>query len=569
MSADRLGMRYLGVALAIALTTACEIPSTPAATAAPTETPVRGGRLVLGSAGDVATLQPILATDDGSGGVLRLIYWPLLENDPATGELRAGLAERFEASADGTTITFTLRDGLTWSDGIPFTADDYKYTVEAYARSKKTSSKSKFQDIVGWSDYVQGRDDSLRGVRASGNGKVIEISLQRASCLSLRNLNASAIPKHQFIKEWDSKTFDVTTSIDSSSFNLAPPASTGPFVFKEWRRSDQVIVTRNDRYFRGSPLLDEIVFKILPTNAAVRNAFVAGEIHWFTPASSDIEYVRQQAGASASEYRIADKLSYNFIAWNQKATRAPWLADRRVRQALWYGLDITTIVEKLEFGYGHQVFANTPQPSWAYDGSGLNHYEYEPARARALLESAGAVMGVDGIYHWTNGQPMEIRIETNTGNPVRASIVQIAQEQYKQIGIRVVPVLEAFALLVQRVTPSDGSVEGVVLGWSFDPDPDAYNIWHSSMQGKDGFNFVGMSDPALDAALEAARYGPDCSLTARKKAYQTMDRILNEQAPYTFLHVADSVFFVSKKLVRPAPRPFGSWFEVEKWWLRP
>ena len=571
MRSDRRVIQALALALVTTLTAACEASSAPVASTAPTDTPVRGGRLVLASANDQDTLQPILANDD-LGGAIRLIYWPMLENDPATGELSPGLAQGFTSTADGKTITFTLRDGVSWSDGVPFTGEDYKYTVEAYARSKKTFRKSKFLDITGWSDYAQGRDDSLRGVRVGGGGRVIEISLDRSSCLSLRNLNLSPLPRHDFITYWDNRTLDVTTSIDSSPFNRAPPAATGPFVFKEWRPNDQITVTRNDRYFRGPPLLDEVVLKVLPLPSATKIAFVVGDTHWFTPQSADVEYVRQQMGSSAHEYLVKDKLGYNFVAWNQKATRAPWLADKRVRQALWYGLDVKTIVSKLEFGFGHPVYANTPEASWAYDGTGLNHYDYDPARARALLEAAGATMGPDGIYRWSNGQPMEIRVETNSSNATRVSIVQIAQEQYKQIGIRIVPVIEAFNLLVQRVTPSDGTVEGVLLGWAFaqpDPEPDAYMIWHSSMQGKDGNNFVGMSSKELDAALDAGRYGPDCSTSARKRAYQTVDRILNEEAPYTFLYVTDSVFFVSNKLVRPAPQPFGVWLDVEKWWIRP
>ena len=561
----------LALAMTIAIVVGCESQSPPTRPTTSGETPVRGGRLVFSTGDLTGNFQPILTGDDGAGAATRYMYWPMLERDPATGALQPGLAQRFEISSDGRHVTFTLRDGLVWSDGMPIDGEDYRYYVEATARSKKTIWKSKFEDIAGWADYAQGRDSALRGVQVTNSGHVVEIALDRTSCRTLENLNLAPIPRHLFARQWDSATNDVSSSIDSAPYNLAPPAASGPFQFKEFVLGDQLVVTRNDRFFKGAPLLDEIVFKVLAQGAATRNAFVVGNTAQFTPTSADVDYVRQQVGADAREYRLQDRLGYSFIAWNQNATRAPWLADRRVRQALWYGLDVKTIVDKIEFGYAHQVYANTPTASWAYDGSGLNHYDYDTKRARSLLESAGALMGDDGIYRW-RGQPMEMRIETNTGNASRASIVQIAEEQYRQIGIKITPVLEAFSLLSQRLSPSDGSVEGVLLGWAFlqpDPEPDVFQIWHSSQQNKNGLNFAGMSNAALDAAIEAGRNGPDCTATARRKAYHTVDLILNEEAPYTFLYQTDSVQFVRASAMLPPPQPFQTWNGAEKWWVRP
>jgi peptide/nickel transport system substrate-binding protein len=551
------------------LLVACESQPAPVSTGVPSETPVRGGRLVLGT-GEITTLQPILSGDDGAGSGTRYMYWPMLEREPATGELVPGLAKSFELSADGKRLTFHLRDGLVWSDGEPITGEDYRYYVEASARSKKTPWKSKFQDIVGWSDYSQGRDRSLRGIRIANSGRDVEVALERNSCRTLENLNLAPIPQHLFVKQWDNATNDVSTSIDNAPFNTAPPAASGPFLFKEFAPGVQVVATRNDHYFKGAPLIEQIVLKVYGSAAAQRNAFVTGETSSFNAKPADVDFVRQQAPPSVREYRIQDALGYSFIAWNQKAAGAPWLADKRVRQALWYGLDVKTILDKVDLGYGHQVYANTPTASWAYDPSGLNHYDYDPKRARGLIESAGAVMGDDGIYRWS-GQQMEVRIETNSGNASRASIVQIAQEQYKQIGIKVTPVIEAFSLLTKRLLPSDDTLEGVLIGWTFlqpDPEPDAFQIWHSSQQ-KDGYNFIGIANTQLDAALDAGRLGPDCSLAARKKAYHAADLILNDEAAYTFLYQTDSAFFVQPSLVAGTPKPWGSWSGVEKWWIRP
>src|SRR5437660_2371186 len=78
-----------------------------------------GGRLDVPLSSDVLTLQPVLTTDETSARVWSLIYLPLLDTDPDNGALRPGLAESYVVSADGKTITFTLRPGLVWSDGEP------------------------------------------------------------------------------------------------------------------------------------------------------------------------------------------------------------------------------------------------------------------------------------------------------------------------------------------------------------------------------------------------------------------------------------------------------------------
>ena len=555
--------RTCALALVIAQS-ACDAPVAP--TASPGETPVAGGRLVLAVRGDVQTLQPVLATDEGAGTLQALIYWPMLEHDP-TGALRPGLADRFAISNDGRTATFHFADGARWSDGVPVTADDYRYAVSAAARSKKAAVRgARFADILGWSDYAEGRDAELRGIRSLDGGRTVEVALTRSRCTTLENLNLMPLPRHRFLAEWDDRTTDLSRSIDTSTFNMAPPVSSGPFLFREYRPKDQLVLARNGQFFRGPPLLESIVFTFLETTAATRDAFITGASAQDAPQPEDVDYVRQRMGGSAREYQFTDTFTYDFIAWNQKAAAAPWLADRRVRQALWYGLDVKTIADRVLLGFAHPVYAHTPPPSWAYDGSGLNHYDYDPGRARALLESAGAVMGADGVYRWTDGRVMELHIETNQDNLTRRQIAQIAQEQYRQIGIRAVPVLEAFSTLVTRVTPAGGSVEGVLLGWATGADPDdAYNIWHTG----GGFNLVAMGDARVDATLDAARFGPDCGIAARKKAYSTMNHILNEEAPYVFLFAKDTVLFARTSLVRPAPQRFAGYSGIERWWIRP
>jgi peptide/nickel transport system substrate-binding protein len=478
------------------------------------------------------------------------------------------LAEKFALSSDGLTLTYTLRDNLVWSDGTPFTGDDWKYTAEAVARSVKTVRKSTLQDIVGWADYRDGKTDSLAGVTVSNSGKTIEIKFAKVFCPAMAALGGAGaggiLPSALFKKVWDNKTTDTKTNIDDNALNMSPPASMGPWVFKEFKPGVQVTLTKNDKYFRGAPLIDELVVKTYADATAVKNALLTGEVTYGTIEAKDYDEVSKVDSLKGVRYKSS---GYTYIGWNAKAAKAPWLANRDVRQALWYGINVNAIMQKILFGLGTQVYGHNPPTSWAYDPTGLTQYNNDVAKAKSLLEKAGAKMGTDGVYRWSDGQAMKMRIETNQGNNARETILQFAQEQYKAIGIEIDPLLESFNALLDRTDPGT-DYEGFIIGWSLGADPDPYSIWHSSQQGKGQFNNVGYVNAAVDQALIDNRNGPDCSQTARKAALKKVDQNLNQDAPYTFLYAADILFFANKQLQNVDPNTYSSVWNVEKWWFK-
>src|SRR5256712_823545 len=338
----------------------------------------------------------------------------------------------------------------------------------------------------------------------------------------------------------------------------------GRFVSKESKPGVQVTLTKNPKYFRGEPLIDEYVIKNYADATAVKNALLTGEVSFAGIEAKDYDEVKKSDSLKFFQFK---SLGYTYIGWNAKGAKAPWLANKQVRQALWYGINVDAIVQKIVFGLGTKALAHNPPVSWAYDGSGLTDYKLDVAKAKSLLEQAGAKMGSDGVYRWTDGSPMKMRIETNQGNNARETILQLAQEQYKAIGIQIDPLLESFNALLDRTDPGT-DYEGFIIGWSLGADPDPYSIWHSSQQGKGQFNNVGFVNPAVDQALLDNRNGPDCSQASRKKALHTVDQNLNQEAPYTFLYAADVLRFADKKLQNFAPDTYSTSWNIEKWWFK-
>lgn len=576
--------RALTIIASLALVaTACG-PSGPTAsdqqqTGQPTaaaQQPVRGGRIVQGSISDIKTLNPVIATDTASSDVWGWIYIGLVRNNPDTGDLEGTLAEKFVTSPDGKVLTYTLRPNLVWSDGQPFTGEDFKYTVEAVARSKKTVRKSQVQDILGFKDYETGKTDSMAGIVVKDGGKTIEVTFEKVQCVAARNISGAGaggiLPKHAFVSGWDNKTTDTTKTIDEHPLSMKPPASMGPFTFKEHLPGIQSTLVANDKYWKGRPNVDEFIVKVYADQIAVKAALLTGEVSFGGVQPADVEEVQTAGKEILSMFRNKGVNNYTFIGWNQKAEKAPWLASKQVRQALWYGLDVKTIIDKTVLGYGHTVYAHIPQASAFYEDPGFNKYPYDVAKAKQLLEQAGAKMGADGIYRWTDGKPLAMRIETNQGNKVRESILEIATEQYKKIGIKIDPLLESFTALLDRTDCCKTDFDGFIIGWSLGLDPDSamMGIWHSQNIKPQNFNNMQYNNPQLDKLAEQGRFGPDCSTGARKKAYTEIQKMLNDDAPYTFLYTADAIVFANKSIQKFEPKPFStsSLYNIEQWFIK-
>lgn len=557
----------LGAAMLVAISCGASTSTGPAATVAASEKPVPGGTIVVGSTGDPKTLQPVIATDSASSAVWGEIYVSLTRTNRESGEVEPYLAEKYEVSPDGKTITYTLRDGLVWSDGTPFTGEDFKYTVEAVMRSKKTVRKSSVDLITGAKDYGEGKTDSISGITISG--KTITVKLDRTFCPGISAVGGAGaggiLPSAKFKAVWDNKTTDTSKNIDDNPLNMAPPVAMGPFMFKELKPGVQATLVKNPKYFLGEPLVDQYIIKIYPDATAIKNALATGEVTFGGVEAKDYDDLTKNDQLKSYRFKST---SYNYIGWNPKAAKAPWLANVQVRQALQYGIDTDTIIKKIVFGYGNKQLAHTPPAiTWAYDSAGLTDYKYDVAKAKQLLDAAGSKLGADGVRVWTDGTPMKMRIETNQGNNARETILQVAQEQYKALGIQIDPLLESFNQLLDRTDPGT-DYEGFILGWNTGTDVNPYSIWHSSQQGKNQFNNVFYTNADVDKALEANREGPDCSKAARKTALHAVDAGLNRDVPYTFLYSQDTLGFYTKTLQAFQPFTFSREWNIEKWWFK-
>lgn len=589
MSHPRTGRALIGVfAASMLVATACTggtpsssgAPSSGAsATAAATEAPQQGGRVIEATISDIATMQPVLVNDTASGRATGLMYDSLVQQDYKSGEVAPKLAT-YTTSTDGLTYTFEINAKANWSDGKPIIAQDWLTAVTAVGKSAKTVRKSTFQDIVGFNEFCapagtqcKATATTISGVTIdSANPKKFSVKMTKVSCpaiLDLGGATASPLPTQVFGKYLTATS--KADDFDNAPENVSPTVVSGPFTFKEWRKGDQVIFGKNPSYWQGAPNVDEYVYKVVANTTAITNGLKTGEITFGAIIAKDLADMQTVDSVKILKYQ---SLGYTFIGWNTASPTATGLADKRVRQALAYGIDMDAVIKAVVFGEATKQVAHHVPVQWAYPSVALEPYKFDKAKAQSLLKDAGWVPGSDGILA-KDGKKFNLTISTNSGNTERETLAQVAADQYKALGINAVSKPEAFQGLVTKLTTGDQTLEATIIGWSLGGDPDPYQIWHSSQipdpaKSVTGFGFTYFKDAAMDKAIEQGRNPTDgnCSTAARKANYETFNKILNENQPYNFGY-SNNVLAVSQKTLQNFnPGSFSTLYNVHQWWVK-
>lgn len=533
--------------------------------------PVAGGKFIEGSFADIKTLMPVLVNDVPSSTVSSRIYESLVQADPKTGEIKPNLG-KWTVSSDGLTYSWEIDAKANWSDGKPIIAQDFLTGLTLVAKSKKTVRKSNFNDIVGFADLAAGKGTELTGFKIDpANPKKFTVTFGKVFCPALVNAFGGnyVLPTQVFGKYATATSKD---EIDTAPENDAPPVASGPFKFNSWKKGDQVILDRNESYWKGAPLLDQYIYKVVADSNAIVSGLKTGELTYGTIEAKDYDDISKTESLRINEFQ---QLGYTYIGWNVQSKTAPALGDVKVRQALAYGLDMDAVVKSILFGHGTKMVSHHPAASWAApDPSTMQQYKYDKTKAEQLLKDAGYAKGTDGFYA-KDGKTLEFSIVANSGNKTRETLLQIATEQYKAIGVKVNPKTEAFETMVDELTTGNQVIQGWIIGWSLGLEPDPYGIWSKTnipdpAAKKTGFNFGGFTAPGFEEAMVEGRTpsNGDCSQTARKKQYATFNKILNEQQPYNFGFAQNVLAVTQKNLQAFSPDVFGTYWNIEKWWFK-
>ncbi|TSD04677.1 MAG: peptide/nickel transport system substrate-binding protein, partial [Parcubacteria group bacterium Greene0714_36] len=335
--------------------------------------PQVGGSYAEGVIGTPRMINPLYAVKDVDRDIARLVFSGLFTYDGAGG-IQPDLAERYEISKDGKTYTVVLREGTAWHDGMPLTADDVVFTVR---RIQNAQYKSPLR--LNW----QGVDAEKIDTRT------VRFTLRTAYAPFIENLTQGIIPKHL----WEHVDPGAALLHD---LNISPVGS-GPYRLKRFKNDGEgsllwYTLSRNPRFHGEGPYLKEITFRFFDNEEDMVSAWRRGDIEGFGPVS------RVRANEFSQEVaRVAALATPRIFSVFFNERLAPALADKKIRSALSYAIDRERIAEQATTGGG--IAMATLLPLSRPMANGALPEQYDPARARKLIESTGwKDADGDGIY---------------------------------------------------------------------------------------------------------------------------------------------------------------------------
>ena len=506
-------------------------PPVPAAVSAP----VTGDAIVEGTIGEASTLIPILASDSASHAVAGQVYNGLVKYDKNL-TIVGDLAESFDISADGLTITFHLRKGVTWHDGAPFTSRDVLYTYRVIIDPKTPTAYA--EDFKQVKNLVALDDHTVRATYGSPFAP------------ALASWGTNILPAHLLEGQ------DITKSPLARK-----PVGTGPYRFREWIAGQKIVLDANPAYFEGRPWIDRYIYRIIPDTSTMYMELKAGAIDLMS--LTPVQYARQttssQFTSRFNKFRYPSS-GYLYMGYN---LRHPLFGDKRIRQAITAAIDKEELIHGVLFGMGQKAHGPIVPGRWAYNPD-VRDIGYNPKHAAELLAQAGwKEKNADGILV-RDGKPFQFTILTNQGNQQRLLSAQIIQQRLRYVGIDVkIRIVEWATFLKEYI--DKGKFEVVMLAWNISQDPDMYDVWHSSKTNPGELNFIGFKNAEVDRLLVEGRSTFD--IGKRKRAYFRIQEILAEEQPYTFLYVPDALPVVSARIRGVEVAPAGIGHNQIKWYV--
>ena len=498
-------------------------------------TPVRGGRILMGSIGEPSNLIPYMASDSASAEITDLLYVAPLKYDKDLNVV-TWAASSYEVLEGGRLLRFVLRDDIRWEDGEPLTADDVEFTYRLMIRPDTPTAYA--ENFLAISSFKKTGRFSF------------EVRYEKPFARALMTWMGAILPRH---------------ALEGQNVMTSPlarkPIGAGPYRLKTWESGSRLVLEASDTYFEGRPYLDEVIYRVIPDPSTMFLELKAGKLDMMS--LSPQQYLRQTEGEVWSkEWRKYKYLSfgYTFLGFNM---RHPFFKDVRVRRALSMSIDRQALIDGVLLGLGVPTVGPYKPGTWVYNDK-LTPVQQNVAEAERLLAEAGwTAKNEDGILV-KDGQPFAFTILVNQGNDQRIKTAVIMQNQFRKIGVDVrIRTVEWAAFITEFV--NKGQFDTVILGWNILQDPDLFEVWHSSSARPGGLNFTGYENAVVDALLEEARSVPDQK--RRKVLYDRFQEILADEQPYCFLYVPYSLPIVQARFQGIKPALSGIMYNFDKWWI--
>ena len=404
----------LAVAAAASILVGCTSPSgqaTPAPSASSAKTVAL---LKVGTQQDESSWNPWTYSSGIPGWPVVLMQFDTLMNFDLNSEPQPWLAKEVQASADSKVWTLTLQSGVKWQDGKPFTADDVKFTYEMFQKNVHGRFTAPVRD--------------LDTIVVSGTDKVvINLKTPRPGFRVQALADIPIMPKHI----WEPQ---LASNPDPKKFiDLQGNIGTGPYQLVEYKPDQLYRFRANASYWKGRPLVDEILMPVVKEANATFAAIKTGELDT-TVRKLQPELVKEFE--SAPGLKVIRGAEFDSQALFINAER-PGLNRKEVRQAIDYAIDEKKLVDTVYLGYATVGAPGFIHPDNPFANKAVTTYRYDVAKGNQLLDGIGAAKGADGT-RVLSGTPLkyEMLVDQSRG-PLAVRLAELASQMLKDVGITV------------------------------------------------------------------------------------------------------------------------------------
>ena len=447
-------------------------------------------QLVRSILNDPKTFNAALGSE--SPNIFDLTYEGLLTQNPINGKIEGALAQSWEISPDKTKITFTMREGLKWSDGQPLTVDDVVFTYNDIYLNEKIPTDTR--------DVLRiGKDRKLPTVKKIDNRRV-EFSIPEPFRPFLLNTRASILPAHILEKSVKTKDKDGKLEFLSKWSVDTPPEEiivNGPYKIERYDTSQRIIFRRNPYYWhkdaqgKSQPYIERIIWQIVESTDASLLQFRSGDLDSISVSPDYFSLLKvQQKQGNFTIYNGGQSSSTLFLSFNlNKGKRnnqplvdpikSQWFNNVQFRQAVAYAIDRQTMLNNTFRGLGTSQNSSISvlSPYFLSPEKGLKVYKYNPDKAKELLIKAGFKYNDKNLLVDNQGNEVRFSLLTNAGNKIRESMGSQIKQDLSKIGIQVDFTPLAWNTFIGKISNTldwDAGLLGLIDG--LEPN-DGANVW--------------------------------------------------------------------------------------------
>lgn len=494
------------------------------------------------------SLNPLLVTTTTDGFIARLMFEPLVSADPKGNPVPMIAADvpsltNGGISKDGLTITYHLRKDAKWSDGLPVTSQDVKWSWQAIVNPNDNVISRHGYDIV----------------------RSIETPDDRTAVVHLKERFAPFV--NTFFAESDqpyalapAHVLSKYPNINQLPFNNEPNVNDGPFKFASWTHGDRIVMDANPNFFKGKPGLKRVIIQFVPDENTAINLL----------RTHAIDYMFQASINTYPALKNLPNVQLVFVVVNgfealQFNVQHPGISDPLVRRAIAYALDKESLVSRLTYNQQKIATGDLPDWMWAFDPT-VKSYPYDVATAKKLLAQAGWHPGADGIVR-RHDKPLSLLLSTDNASATHRQESLLVQEALKRIGIDVeikyYPQDLLYATVALGGILQGGKYDLTLAPWYAGIDPDDSSQFICAMVPPNGYNTARYCNPDMEAAQHEALTHYD--MPARKKAYSQIEHLLLRDNPYIFFWWQRQMEAISVDFKGFSPNPATESWNAWQW----